>query len=117
MNRVGRESRQTNSDVFRTSGFGAAVAYPLARACDHSLPGSHIEVPTFKFHAQHPNEDNGNFFKLGALSRFQPSLGRNHARNTGSFVTRIYATRILFDALRLVTLGLNDCGFIYQFRH
>src|SRR4051812_14216011 len=74
------------------------------------LTGAHVDRPRLVLDAQHAAEHDRDLFKRRPLSRFQPALRRDHARDAHAFMSGVDASCVFFDALWLVAGRGDDRG-------
>lgn len=117
MNRLWRECRQADGDIFRAVRKWRAVLHPFSCLSDHCLPGADIQRALLMRHAQRALEHNREFVKLWFLPRLDPSLGTAHVSDTEASFAAVHAANVFIDQLGFVTRGSNASRFCDQNGH
>jgi len=117
MNSCGRKGWGTDGDVFGAARLGSAIPDPLTRGGHDRLSGVYVGHATFVFNAKHAAKNDRNFFKLGTLTRFLPSLRRHHPGHAHAAMSGIDVTCKFLDSFGFVSSSGNHGRTGNQFRH
>jgi hypothetical protein len=109
MNRLRREGRQTDGDVFRAFRKGCAVLHPFACESDDALTSIHIERARFMCQAQHSSKHNRELVELWRLTGFNPATGAAHVSNTEASLGVVHTTNVFVDQLWFIP-GSSNAG-------
>ena len=117
VNRLHRERRQTDSNIFRASLGRSGILDPLPTMRNHGLTRHHVHLTILVPHSHHALEYQSKFVELRSLSRFLPSLRAAHVGYADARTVRVHSSNLFVDQLGFASRGGYASGLRYQGRH